>query len=136
MKQISQQVAFERSVEEQAVKRGVVPKGANDLLRDMPEQPAIVPALGQFLHFDEPAVTSHGGFFFVQDRVVKIFLACEMAEEDSLADAGGCRNVFGLRSTKSVASETINRYTKQLAAAIFARHPNGAGGSLGLRGLG
>src|SRR5580700_8409960 len=114
---------FERSVEQQPVKRGVLAKRSDDLRGNVAEQSPVVPAFGQFVQFHKPAFATQGGFLFVQDRVVEILFAREMAEENGFAHAGGRRYVLGFRAAESVARETIDRYPQKLPAAVFARHP-------------
>ena len=122
MKQIRQQVPFERGVQQQPVKGGVLAKGANQLPRHVLEQAAIVTALGQLVHLHKPAVAAQGGFLFVQNGVVKIFFAREMAEKDGFADARGGGDVLGLRAAEAVPGEALHGHPQQLPAAVLAGH--------------
>src|SRR5580658_8964715 len=139
MEQIGQKMSFERSVQQEPVKRGILAKGADNLTGHVPEESAIVAALRQFVHLYKPPLTTQGGFLFVQNRVVEVFLAHEMAEQNSFAYAGGRGNVLGFGAAKSVARKAIDGHAEKLPAAVFAGHPRCPIGSLirlGRRSLG
>ena len=132
MEQIRQQVSFERGVQQQPVKRSVFAKRSNQLPAHVLEQAAIVAALGQFIHLHKPSVAAHGGFLFVQNRVIKILLAGEVAEQDGLADARRGGDVLGLGAAEAVAGEAFDRYPQQLPAAVLAGHTGACRRGMGI----
>src|ERR1700722_7070633 len=112
------------------MKGRVFAKGPDQLPRHVLEQPAVVPALRQFVHLHKPSLATQGGFLFVQYGVIKIFLAGEVAEKDGFTNPGSSRYVLGFSAAEAVLGEALDGHPKQLPAAVLAGHSRRPDGTL------
>ena len=120
MKQVGEDVTFQRRVHHHAMEGRLGFERFENLKDEAAEEAGVVAAIGEGSHFFKPLL---GAFVLLsgEDGLVEILLAREVAEQDRFADLGGGGDVAGFGSAEAVFRKQIHGDAKKLAAAVDGR---------------